>query len=114
MNDSTDSAIGRVMHATDDTFEAEVLRAASPVLVDFWAPWCGPCKAVAPLLDEIAAERGDLRVVKINVDENPRIAGQFGVRAIPTMLLFKDGVVAGSKIGAAAKPDLLAFVAEHS
>lgn len=114
MTDSPDSAAGRVRHATDDTFADEVLRAPQPVLVDFWAPWCGPCKAVAPLLDEIAAERDDLRVVKVNVDDNPASAQKFGVRAIPTMLLFKNGEVAGTKIGAAAKPDLLAFVAEHA
>lgn len=112
MPDPADS-LACVIHATDDTFDAEVLRAAVPVLVDFWAPWCGPCKAVAPLLDEVAAERSDLRVVKVNVDDNPRTAQQFGVRAIPTMLLFKDGAIAGTKIGAASKPDLLAFVAEH-
>lgn len=110
MTDSPDSPAA-VIHATDDTFEAEVLRAPLPVLVDFWAPWCGPCKAVAPLLDEISAERDDLRVVKINVDDNPLTAQKFGVRAIPTMLLFKDGEVAGTKIGAVAKSDLLAFVA---
>ncbi len=113
MTDSPHTA-GNVVHATDDTFDAEVLQATVPVLVDFWAPWCGPCKAVGPLLDEIAAERGDVRVVKINVDDNPKTAQQFGVRAIPTMLLFKDAAVAGSKIGAATKPDILAFIAEHS
>ncbi|MGI9298500.1 MAG: thioredoxin [Gammaproteobacteria bacterium] len=110
MTDSPDSPAA-VIHATDDTFEAEVLRAPLPVLVDFWAPWCGPCKAVAPLLDEISAERDDLRVVKINVDDNPLTAQKFRVRAIPTLLLFKDGEVAGTKIGAVAKSDLLAFVA---
>ena len=107
-------AASRVIHATDDTFDAEILQSPLPALVDFWAPWCGPCKAVAPLLDEISAERDDVRIVKINVDENPRAAQKFGVRAIPTMLLFKDGAVAGTKIGAAGKPDLLAFIAEHA
>lgn len=110
MTDSPDSSAA-VIHGTDDTFDAEVLRAPLPVLVDFWAPWCGPCKAVAPLLDEIAAERDDVRVVKINVDDNPQTAQKFGIRAIPTLLLFKDGEVAGTKIGAVAKSDLLALIA---
>lgn len=109
MNDTLGNA---VMDATDDSFEAQVLRAPQPVLVDFWAPWCGPCKAVAPILAEIAAERADVRVVKINVDENTQTAQKFNVRAIPTLLLFKNGEVAGTKIGAAAKPDILKFVGE--
>lgn len=104
----------RVIHASDETFEAEVLQSSVPALVDFWAPWCGPCKAVGPLLEEIATENEAIRVVKVNVDESPQTAQKFGVRAIPTLLLFKNGEVAGTKIGAAAKADLLAFVNEHA
>ena len=112
MNDSSPDS--RVIHATDDNFDEQVLQSSLPALVDFWAPWCGPCKAVAPLLEEISAERGDVRIVKVNVDDNPKTAQRFNVRAIPTMLIFKNGEIAGTKIGAAAKADLLAFVAEHA
>ncbi|MBE8158873.1 MAG: thioredoxin [Betaproteobacteria bacterium] len=109
----SDELIGNaVINATDDSFDAQVLRASQPVLVDFWAPWCGPCKAVAPLLEEIAAARPDIRVVKVNVDENTETAQKFNVRAIPTLLLFKNGEVADTKIGAASKPDLLQFIGE--
>lgn len=103
-----------VTHATDGNFDSEVLQSPSPVLVDFWAPWCGPCKAVAPILDEISAERADLRIVKVNVDDNPDTARRFNVRAIPTMLLFKDGEAAGTKIGAASKNEILEFIGEHA
>lgn len=109
-----ESPASRVIHASDANFDEEVLRASQPALVDFWAPWCGPCKAVAPLLDEISAERDDVLVVKVNVDDCPQTAQRFGIRAIPTMLLFKNGEKVGTKIGAAGKSDLLAFVAEHA
>ncbi|MDM5147950.1 thioredoxin [Candidatus Persebacteraceae bacterium Df01] len=101
-----------VTQVTDDSFEADVLNASTPVLVDFWAPWCGPCKSIAPVLEEIAAMRDDVRVVKVNVDENTEMAAKFGVRAIPTLLLFKEGGVAGTKVGVVDKPVLLSFIDE--
>ncbi len=106
----TETAAPGVAAVTDDSFEDEVLRAPLPVLVDFWAPWCGPCKTVAPLLAEIAAENAAVRVVKINVDENPKTAKNFNVRAIPTLILFRNGEAVDTKIGAAAKKDLENFI----
>ena len=108
MNETADT--GAVIHITDDTFQREVLEAEQPVLVDFWAPWCGPCKAIAPVLEEIAAENTDVRIVKVNVDDNPEIAGQFNVRAIPTLLLFKGGEIRETKIGAVSKSELEAML----
>jgi thioredoxin 1 len=93
-------------HVSDDTFQAEVLESEQPVLVDFWAPWCGPCRVVAPVLEEIAGERQDLRIVKLNIDENQRTAAQFGVMSIPTMILFKHGQAAKTIIGAYPKKRL--------
>ena len=93
-------------NVTDSNFQAEVIESEQPVLVDFWAPWCGPCRVVAPVLEEIAAERSDLRVVKLNVDENQQTAAQFGVLSIPTMILFKNGQAAKTIIGAYPKKKL--------
>ncbi len=93
-------------NVSDDNFQAEVLENEQPVLVDFWAPWCGPCRVVAPVLEEIASQRDDLRVVKLNVDENQRTAAQFGVLSIPTMILFKNGQPAKTIIGAYPKKKL--------
>ena len=94
-------------NVSDDNFQAEVLENEQPVLVDFWAPWCGPCRVVAPVLEEIATEQADkLRVVKLNVDENQRTAAQFGVMSIPTMILFKNGAPAKTSVGAYPKRKL--------
>ncbi len=100
-----------IVHATDASFEQDVLKADVPVLLDFWAPWCGPCKMIAPVLDEVAADfAGRLKVVKINIDENEQTPAQFGVRGIPTLMVFKNGENVATKVGALAKSQLVAFV----
>ncbi|CBS88314.1 thioredoxin TrxA [Azospirillum lipoferum] len=96
---------------TDDSFEQDVLKATGPVLVDFWAEWCGPCKMIAPALDELAREyEGKVTVAKLNIDENPGTPGKYGVRGIPTLMLFRDGGVAATKIGALPKGALFQWV----
>jgi thioredoxin 1 len=99
--------MGHFAEVTDANFQAEVLESETPVLVDFWAPWCGPCRMVAPVLEEIAGERDDIRIVKLNVDENQETAAQFEVLSIPTLILFRHGQVAKKVIGAMPKPRLL-------
>jgi thioredoxin len=99
----------KVLHVTDATFEQEVMKSATPVLIDFWAPWCAPCRAIAPMVDELAAEyEGRLKVVKINVDDNPQVPARFGVRGIPNLVIIKGGEVKQQIVGAAAKKNLIA------
>ena len=98
---------GKLPDVTDATFQAEVLESPDPVLVDFWAPWCGPCRVVAPVLEEIASERSDVRIVKLNVDDNQQTAARYGVMSIPTMILFKNGQPAETIVGALPKPRLV-------
>jgi thioredoxin 1 len=100
-----------IKHVTDATFEADVLQSAQPVLVDYWAEWCGPCKMIAPILDEVAgAYQGKLQIAKMNVDENRDIPAKFGIRGIPTLMLFKSGQLAATKVGALSKAQLTAFI----
>ncbi|WP_028081924.1 thioredoxin [Solimonas soli] len=106
----------RISHVTDASFEQDVRQASNvqPVLVDFWAEWCGPCRMVAPALDQLASENGErLKIVKLNVDENPQIPASLGIRGIPTLMLFKDGELAATQVGAVPKSQLAAFVAPH-
>lgn len=94
----------KIIHLTDGSFENDVLKAEGPILVDFWAEWCGPCKMIAPILDEIAEEfEGKLTITKLNIDQNPATAPKYGIRGIPTLLLFKNGEVAATKVGALSK-----------
>ena len=100
-----------IKHTTDATFEADVLKSGQPVLVDYWAEWCGPCKMIAPILDEVATSyEGKLQIAKMNVDDNRDIPAKYGIRGIPTLMIFKDGQLAATKVGAMSKMQLTAFI----
>jgi len=103
--------MGDIIHVTDETFEHEVLKSDDPVLVDYWAEWCGPCKMIAPVLEEIAEEyAGKLKIAKLNIDDSPKTPAKYGIRGIPTLMLFKDGDVEAIKVGAVSKSQLSAFI----
>ncbi len=103
-----------VTYLSDDSFEEEVIKCQTPVLVDYWAEWCGPCKMIAPILDEIAAEYGDkIKITKLNIDENPDTPPKYGIRGIPTLMLFKGGNVEATKVGAVSKSQLSAFIDQN-
>ena len=111
MSSSTDV---RIRAVTDDTFDPEVLKSDTPVLVDYWAEWCGPCKMIAPILDEVSKDYdGRLQIAKMNVDENRDVPAKFGIRGIPTLMLFKGGQLAATKVGALSKAQLTAFLDGH-
>ena len=103
-----------IIHVSDDSFEQEVLQSEMPVLIDYWAEWCGPCKMIAPVLDEVASEYADkIRVAKLNIDENPATPPKYGIRGVPTLMLFKNGEVEATKVGAVSKTQLTAFLDEN-
>ena len=103
--------MSEIVHITDATFDSEVLKADKPVLVDFWADWCGPCKMIAPILDDVSKDYdGKLKVAKLNIDENPATPPKYGIRGIPTLMIFKSGNVEATKVGAVSKSQLTAFI----
>ena len=104
----------RIVYVTDASFESDVLKSGEPVLVDYWAEWCGPCKMIAPILDEIAEEyAGKVKIAKLNIDENPQTPPKYGIRGIPTLMLFKNGNIEATKVGALSKSQLTAFIDSH-
>lgn len=104
-----------ILNVTDDSFESDVLRSEQPVLVDYWAEWCGPCKMIAPVLEEVANEyNGKMSVAKLNIDDNPNTPPKYGIRGIPTLMIFKNGEVAATKVGALSKSQLLEFIQANS
>ena len=112
INDGENQQVSeQIIHVTDDSFEKEVLKSGEPVLVDYWAEWCGPCKMIAPVLDEIASEySGRVKIAKLNIDENPNTPPRYGIRGIPTLMLFVGGEVEATKVGAVSKSQLTAFI----
>ena len=103
--------VEHIVHISDESFEEEVLQSEQPVLIDYWAEWCGPCKMIAPVLEEIATEYSDrLKVVKLNIDDNPKTPPKYGIRGIPTLMVFKNGQVEATKVGAVSKAQLTAFL----
>ena len=105
----------QILYVTDDSFEEEVLNSDIPVLVDYWAEWCGPCKMIAPILEEIVGDYADkIKIAKLNIDENPNTPPKFGIRGIPTLMLFKNGEVEATKVGALSKSQLTAFIDSNS
>jgi len=103
--------MSNIVHLSDDTFQKEVIESSIPVLVDYWAEWCGPCKMIAPILDDLVSEYdGKLKIAKLNIDQNPQTPTKFGIRGIPTLMIFKDGNPEATKVGALSKSQLTAFI----